>query len=79
MGYRILADENVERATINYPRKLDHGVELIGDIAELGLGSDDGQSRVGVVCVSIRLNHTGRAIDPTQPYRGVSHWAGSRF
>lgn len=41
MGYRILADENVERATINYLRKLDHDVEWIGDIAELGLGSDD--------------------------------------
>lgn len=42
MGYRILADENVERATINYLRKLDHDVEWIGDIEELGLGSDDG-------------------------------------
>lgn len=41
MGYRILGDENVERATINYLRKLDHDVEWIGDIAELGLGSDD--------------------------------------
>ena len=41
MGYRILADENVERATINYLRKLDHDVEWIGDIEELGLGSDD--------------------------------------
>ncbi|MEE6210014.1 DUF5615 family PIN-like protein [Salarchaeum sp. III] len=42
MGYRILADENVERATINYPRKLDHNVEWVGDIEELGLGTDDG-------------------------------------
>lgn len=41
MGYRILADENVERATINYLRKLDHDVEWIGDIEGLGLGSDD--------------------------------------
>ena len=41
MGYRILADENVERATINYLRKLDHDVEWIGDLEELGLGSDD--------------------------------------
>jgi predicted nuclease of predicted toxin-antitoxin system len=42
MGYRILADENVERATINYLRKLGHDVEWIGDVEELGLGADDG-------------------------------------
>jgi len=42
MGYRILADENVERATINYLRKLGHDVEWIGDTEELGLGADDG-------------------------------------
>lgn len=41
MGYRILADENVERATIVYLRKLDHDVEWIGDVSELGLGADD--------------------------------------
>jgi len=41
MGYRILADENVERATINYLRKLDHDVEWIGDVPDLGLGADD--------------------------------------
>lgn len=41
MGYRLLADENVERATINYLRKLDHSVEWIGDVRELGLGADD--------------------------------------
>ncbi|MFA1611935.1 DUF5615 family PIN-like protein [Halobellus rubicundus] len=41
MGYRILADENVEQATINYLRKLGHSVERIGDIAELGLGAED--------------------------------------
>ena len=41
MGYRILADENVEQATINYLRKLDHDVERIGDVEELGLGADD--------------------------------------
>lgn len=40
--YRILADENVERATVNYLRKLGHDVERLGDIAELGLGADDG-------------------------------------
>jgi predicted nuclease of predicted toxin-antitoxin system len=42
MGYRILADENVERATINYIRKLGHDVEWVGDVEELGLGSGDG-------------------------------------
>ena len=41
MGYRLLADENVERATINYLRKLDHDVEWLGDVSELGLGADD--------------------------------------
>lgn len=41
MGYRLLADENIEQATINYLRKLDHDVEWIGDIGELGLGVDD--------------------------------------
>lgn len=41
MGYRILADENVERATISYLRKLDHEIEWIGDVDELGLGADD--------------------------------------
>lgn len=41
MGYRILADENVEQATINYLRKLDHDVEWIGDIEALLLGADD--------------------------------------
>ena len=41
MGYRILADENVERATISYLRKLDHDIEWIGDVDALGLGIDD--------------------------------------
>lgn len=41
MGYRILADENVEQATINYLRKLDHDVEWIDGVEELGLGADD--------------------------------------
>ena len=41
MGYRILADENVEQATINYLRKLGHDVEWVGDVAELDLGTDD--------------------------------------
>lgn len=41
MGYRILADENIESATIHYLRKLDHEVEWIGEVGELGLGADD--------------------------------------
>jgi len=41
MGYRILADENVEQATINYLRKLDHDIEWLGDVPELGLGTAD--------------------------------------
>lgn len=41
MAYRILADENVERATINYLRKLGHDVERLDDVAELGLGGED--------------------------------------
>mgnify|MGYP006895891268 FL=1 len=42
MGYRILADENVEQATVNYLRKLGHDVEWIGDVEELWLGAGDG-------------------------------------
>lgn len=31
----------MERATVNYLRKLDHDVEWVGDVPELGLGADD--------------------------------------
>jgi predicted nuclease of predicted toxin-antitoxin system len=41
MAYRIPADENVERATVNYLRKLGHDVERLDDVAELGLGTED--------------------------------------
>jgi predicted nuclease of predicted toxin-antitoxin system len=41
MAYRILTDENVERATVNYLRKLGHDVERLDDVTELGLGSED--------------------------------------
>ena len=41
MEYRILADENVEQATINYLRKLGHDVERIGDVEEFGLADDE--------------------------------------
>jgi len=41
MGYRILADENIERATVTYLRKLGHDVEWIRDVSDLGVGSSD--------------------------------------
>jgi predicted nuclease of predicted toxin-antitoxin system len=41
MAYRILADENIERATVNYLRKLGHDVERLDDVEELGLGAGD--------------------------------------
>jgi hypothetical protein len=41
MTYRILADENIERATVKYLRTLDHDVERLDDVTELGLGAED--------------------------------------
>jgi predicted nuclease of predicted toxin-antitoxin system len=41
MVYRILVDENIERATVNYLRKLGHDVERLEDVTELGLGVED--------------------------------------
>ena len=41
MAYRILADENVERATVNYLRTLGHDVERHDDVVELGVGVED--------------------------------------
>jgi predicted nuclease of predicted toxin-antitoxin system len=41
MTYQLLADENVERATVHYLRKLGHDVEWVGDVANLGLGASD--------------------------------------
>lgn len=41
MAYRIIADENVEPATINYLRKLGHDVEQVGDIGSLGYSATD--------------------------------------
>lgn len=41
MAYRILADENIERATVTYLRKLGHDVGWIRDIPKLGVGSSD--------------------------------------
>lgn len=41
MGYRILADEHIERATLNYLQKLNHDVARVGDVDALGFGADD--------------------------------------
>jgi len=41
MGFRILADENVERATVMYLRKLGQDVEWVRDVSELDVGSED--------------------------------------
>jgi predicted nuclease of predicted toxin-antitoxin system len=41
MGYRIVADENVEPATRQYLDKLGHDIEWLGDVPELGLGVTD--------------------------------------
>ena len=41
MAYRILADENIEQATVNYLRKLDHDVERLDGVDDLGLGAED--------------------------------------
>ena len=41
MVYRVLADENVERATVNYLRKLGHDIERLDEVAELGFGAED--------------------------------------
>jgi len=41
MGYRLLADENVERATLRYLEKMGHDVERLDDVGELGLGAED--------------------------------------
>jgi len=35
-GFRILADENIERATVTYLRKLGHDVDWVRDVPELG-------------------------------------------
>jgi predicted nuclease of predicted toxin-antitoxin system len=43
MGYRIVADENVEPATRQYLDKLGHDIRWVGDIPELGVGVTDGE------------------------------------
>lgn len=49
MAYRLLADENVERATIDYLEKLGHDVKQLDEVSELGLGADD-ESIVRYAC-----------------------------
>jgi predicted nuclease of predicted toxin-antitoxin system len=41
MAYRLLADENIERATVTYLRKPGHEVEWVRDVSDLGVGSSD--------------------------------------
>jgi len=40
-GYRILADENIERATRRYLADLGHDITWVGDVDDAGLGADD--------------------------------------
>ncbi|PSQ51922.1 hypothetical protein BRD20_08870 [Halobacteriales archaeon SW_8_65_20] len=41
MTYRVLADENVEHATVRYLAKLGHDTEQLDAGSELGLGVED--------------------------------------
>jgi predicted nuclease of predicted toxin-antitoxin system len=41
MRYRILADENIEQATVNYLRKLGHDVERVPEVSALNEGDPD--------------------------------------
>lgn len=43
MGYRLIADENVEPATRQYLATLGHDVEWVGDVPELGFGATDSE------------------------------------
>lgn len=43
MGYRLLADENIESSTVEYLRTLDHDVVTVADTPSLGLGSRDSE------------------------------------
>jgi predicted nuclease of predicted toxin-antitoxin system len=45
MGYRLLADENIEASTVEYLRSLDHDVVTVADVPSLGLGSRDAELR----------------------------------
>lgn len=41
MSYRILCDENIELATVNYLRKLDHDVQRVPEVSTLNEGDPD--------------------------------------
>jgi predicted nuclease of predicted toxin-antitoxin system len=41
MGYRVLCDENIERATVNYLRQLGHDVERVPEVSTLDEGDPD--------------------------------------
>jgi predicted nuclease of predicted toxin-antitoxin system len=41
MSYRILCDENIEQATVNYLRKLGHDVERVPEVSVLNEGASD--------------------------------------
>ena len=41
MSYRILCDENIEQATVNYLQKLDHDVERVSEASALSEGDPD--------------------------------------
>lgn len=43
MSYSILADENIEQATVNYLTKLDHDILRVQSIPELGPSASDGE------------------------------------
>mgnify|MGYP006303854003 CR=1 FL=1 len=41
MSYRILCDENIELATVNYLRKLEHDVQRVPEVSALNEGDPD--------------------------------------
>ncbi|MFQ3319868.1 MAG: putative nuclease of putative toxin-antitoxin system [Natronomonas sp.] len=41
MSYSLLADENIERATVDYLTKLGHDIVRVQDIPDLGQGATD--------------------------------------
>jgi len=55
MSYSILADENIERATVNYLTKLDHDIIRVQDTPELGPSATDSD-------IVTHANETGRLI-----------------
>jgi len=55
MSYSILADENIERATVNYLNKLGHDIVRIQDTPDLGQGATDDE-------IVTYANRSGRLI-----------------